>query len=415
MQALSRKRSDQLPQHEDLLLDYAERLERHVVGRRAVHVHLSLLKPHNRRSHHLRIAVSNFDALVTKFDGQCFLMQNSDIVAVVKDCSVAQMDDVILKLRYLFQDDPLANEDAEEDGDGPKFCSWYELETDYSRFRAMARRLHDIARSAPASSGVGDGEASPSAEAPEPREPLDPARLGKLEDAIRTSDISMMMRRQAVCLIAPGQTPRPVFNEIYVSIEELRRKVLPEVDIVANRWLFLHLTQVLDLRLLKHLPDLEADVQLSTSLNLNVSSLLNEQFISFDRLLRMRTKKSMIVELQLTDIFNDIGSFYFAREFIRERGYKVCLDGLTHHTFPMIRRDDFGADMMKIVWSPDMLTDGDRKNRSRFREAIDKAGAARVVLCRCDDQRAIEFGQSLGITMYQGRYVDRLVKSNALV
>ena len=309
MQAFSPKQKRNLPQHEELLLDYAERLERHIKDRRAVHIHLSMLRPHNRRSHHLRIAVGHFDALVARHDGQCFQLQNGDIVVVVKDCSVAQIDEVILKLRYLFSEDPLAREDDAEGNSGqPRFCSWYELEQDYGRFLALARRMNDLAQSMHVDTGPGDAEPSATAATDVPREPMDPARLGKLENAIRVSDITTLMRRQAVCLIAPQQPPRPVFNEIYVSIEELRRKILPEVNLMSSRWLFLHLTEVLDQRLLKHLPELEAEVQLSTSLNLNVSTLLSEQFLSFDRMLRHYTKKSMVVELQLSDIFGDIAS-----------------------------------------------------------------------------------------------------------
>lgn len=415
MQALSRKQNDRLPQHEDLLLDYAERLERHVAGRRAVHVHLSLLRSHNRRQHHLRIAAGNFDALIARHDGQCFQLQNGDLIVVVKDCSVAQIDEVILKLRYLFSDDPLAQDEEEDDGSQLRFCSWYELAQDYGRFVALARRMHDLAHSLAASGGVGEGEGEGAAEEEAPREPLDPERLGKLEKAIRGSDISTLMRRQAVCLIARGQSPKPVFNEIYVSIEELRRRVLPEVNLTASRWLFMHLTEALDLRLLKALPELEADVKLSTSLNLNVNTLLSEQFLSFDRLLRHYTKKSMIVELQLSDVFSDFGSYQFAREFARDRGYKVCIDGLTHLSLPMVRRDELNADMLKMIWSPDLLEDTDRKRRARIREAIDRSGATRVVLCRCDNQQAIAFGESVGITMYQGRYIDRLVKANSLI
>lgn len=415
MQALSRKQHDRLPQHEDLLLDYAERLERHVSGRRAVHVHLSLLRPHNRREHHLRIAAGNFDSLVARHDGQCFRLQNGDIVVVVKDCSVAQIDEIILKLRYLFSDDPLAQDDDENTNDQLRFCTWYELEQDYPRFIALARRMHDLAHSLISPNNVGDGETNVAPQQEEPREPLDPERLSKLEKAIRVTDMSTLMRRQAVCLIARGQTPRPVFNEIYVSIEELRRRVLPKVNLTSSRWLFMHLTEALDLRLLKALPELEGDIQLSTSLNLNVNTLLSEQFLSFDRMLRHYTKKSMIVELQLSDVFSDMGSYQFAREFARERGYKICIDGLTHQSFPLVRRDELDADMLKMVWSPDLIDEGDRRRRARIREAIQRAGATRVVLCRCDNQQAIAFGESMGLTMYQGRYVDRLVKANALV
>ena len=38
------------------------------------------------------------------------------------------------------------------------------------------------------------------------------------------------------------------------------------------------------------------------------------------------------------------------------------------------------------------------------------AGPERVVLCRCDSGEAIGFGQSLGVTMFQGRYVSEMLR-----
>jgi hypothetical protein len=61
-----------LPSQEALLRDYTQRLGRHRQGRRAVHIHLSRLRPYNRRGHHLRIAANTFETLVTAYEGQLF-------------------------------------------------------------------------------------------------------------------------------------------------------------------------------------------------------------------------------------------------------------------------------------------------------------------------------------------------------
>ena len=49
---------------EAALLDFVERLRKFTMGRRAVHLRLSRLRPYNRRAHHLRIAATPFDRLV---------------------------------------------------------------------------------------------------------------------------------------------------------------------------------------------------------------------------------------------------------------------------------------------------------------------------------------------------------------
>ena len=41
--------------------------------------------------------------------------------------------------------------------------------------------------------------------------------------------------------------------------------------------------------------------------------------------------------------------------------------------------------------------------------AIKAAGIGRVILAHCDDERAIDHGHALGISMFQGRYVDQVL------
>ena len=62
----------QMPSQENLLLDYMRRLEKHKEGRKVVHLHLSLLRPINRREQHIRTAIGNFDTLISSMDAQVF-------------------------------------------------------------------------------------------------------------------------------------------------------------------------------------------------------------------------------------------------------------------------------------------------------------------------------------------------------
>lgn len=89
------------------LLDTVDRLNRHRDGRRAVHIHLSRLKSANRRDHHLRIAANSFENLVRAFEGQLYRLSNHDIVFIFRDADPAVVDQAVVRLRYLFNDDPL--------------------------------------------------------------------------------------------------------------------------------------------------------------------------------------------------------------------------------------------------------------------------------------------------------------------
>ncbi|WP_119421145.1 hypothetical protein [Desertibaculum subflavum] len=396
--------------HEELLADYARRLQHHLPGRRAVHLHLSRLSAVNRREHHLRIAATAWELLLKKFDGQLFQLGNNDIVVVTKGASVAEIDQIVLKLRFLFSEDPLA-EGSGESADRT-FCTWYELAREYPRFVAMAQDMlkrkqagyvQDIAREAAAQLDKG-----PAYEAP--RQPIDPTRLARLEQGLGSMDLTTMVRRQPVCLVLPNAPPTPVFQEIFVAIAELTKRLMPDVDLASDRWLFQRLTQSLDYRVLSVLPDLEAKERLSSSINLNVATTLSQQFQAFEKKLRFATQKTMVAEFQVVDVFGDVGTFIFARDFLRDRGWRLCLDGLNYLTFPLLAKSELGFDLHKVIWSPELDGEVQEQRRRKFQQTVEAVGADKVVLCRCDTQRAIEFGQSMGIRLFQGRLLDAMLQ-----
>ena len=397
--------------HEEILADYARRLQHHLPGRRAVHLHLSRLSVVNRREHHLRVAVGAWEGLLKKFDGQLFQLGNNDIVVVTKGASVAEIDQVVLKLRFLFSEDPLA-EGSGESADRT-FCTWYELTREYQRFVAMAQDMlarkkagyaQDIAREA----AVHLEKSGPTYQAP--KQPLDPSRLARLEQGLGSMDLSTMVRRQPVCLVIPNAPPTPVFQEVFVAIAELTKRLMPDVDLASDRWLFQRLTQTLDYRVLSVLPDLEAKERLSSSLNLNVATALSPQFQAFEKKLRFATQKTMVAELQVVDVFGDVGTFIFARDFLRDRGWRICLDGLNYLTFPLLAKSELGFDLHKVIWSPELDGEVQEQRRRKFQQTVEAVGADKVVLCRCDSQRAIEFGQSMGIRLFQGRLLDAMLQ-----
>jgi EAL domain-containing protein (putative c-di-GMP-specific phosphodiesterase class I) len=390
------------------LVDYAARLSRHTEDRRAVRVHLSGLGAQNRREHHLRIALNCFDPLVQKFSGEIFVLCNDDIVFVCKGATVAEIDDVVLRLRFLFSEDPLAWIEEGETKASSGFCTWYDLDTDYEAFREMALDAAHVAATEPVR--MSDPGWSETEVDDTPSLPLDPEKLGLVEQALASVDIDGLLACQPVSVIAAGGEPTPVFNEIYISIAEVQRRLMPEVDLASNRWLFQHLTTILDRRLLANLSNLNPGNGLPVSVNLNVSTLLSPEFLDFDSRLRAKTKKPFIFELQIIDIFADMAAFMFARDVLHERNYRLCIDGLSNLSFPLIDREYLGFDMLKIFWSADMEGEVRPDRRGRLRDAVALAGPSRVILCRCESDEAVVWGRSLGITMYQGRYVDALLR-----
>ncbi|MFP5469542.1 MAG: hypothetical protein ACLGGZ_07355, partial [Alphaproteobacteria bacterium] len=232
--------------HEGALQDYASRLANHRQGRRAVHVRLSQLSPANRQEHHIRIVMNTFEPLLRKFNGQIFRLWNNDIIVGVKGAEIADIDDYVIKLRFLFSEDPLL---LLEEHSEQQFCRWYDIETDHpdfvvlaQTFSADAAKHHQKARSdAHARSGAKQNPGSQ-----ENLSPLTPVLLDRFEKALHGADLSPMIERQMIFAISGQGKPKPVLCEHFVSIRALQQKILPGVDCLGDRWLFQRLCQKLD-------------------------------------------------------------------------------------------------------------------------------------------------------------------------
>src|SRR3546814_12517458 len=103
-------------------------------------------------------------------------------------------------------------------------------------------------------------------------------RISDWSSDVCSSDLNLM-RRQAVCAITPGShAPQPVFRELYISIADLQQSVLPEFDLASNLWLFQHLTQTLDSRMLSMLVrNDDSSIASSFRINLNVGTIRAEE------------------------------------------------------------------------------------------------------------------------------------------
>lgn len=375
---------------------YLTQIERRREGLRAVHIHISALRKGNRQPHHMRIAADTFESLAKAFDGQVFSLSNGDLVAFCKNAALEQIDAAVLRVRQLFSDDPLA---VSDDEDRAQFCSWYDLETQYPGLKEQVGALISAQKQRTASG----------AQAATTRlRPLTPKLLGGLEVALSQADISNIMRRQAIYALAGDAEPQRILHEVYVSIGDLRQTLAPKIDLLSDTWLFRRLTETLDRRMMSLMCRMD-DSTISSyfSLNLNVSTLLSPEFLQFDAALRAGARGTVVIELQLIDIYSDMGSYLFARDFAKDRGYRICLDGLTYLNAPFFDRKALGLDLIKLQWSRDVLDDPTGARQTALKEMVANAGGARVIMCHCDDAKAVTFGQELGIGMFQGRELDK--------
>jgi hypothetical protein len=146
-----------------------------------------------------------------------------------------------------------------------------------------------------------------------------------------------------------------------------------------------------------------------------VETLLSSRFAEFDASISPSNKVSIVLEVPVVDIFADMAAFLIARSEVQKLGYRVCIDGITTASFSSINREKLGIDLVKMQWNADMQSDLKSDSSKMLIDAVLATGTNRLILCRCDNKSAVEYGQALGISLYQGRYLDSLLNPTSKV
>lgn len=393
----------------ELFLDYVRRLETRRSGRRAVHVALSGLPPSYRRPHHIEAATAGFAVLVEASRGQRFMLENADFVFVYEAEAQPEVEAEIDTLRKLLGVARVPGADCE----GRGLDTWFDLETSYESFVALVR-------SATEPGGLlssADWDPAPTDEGALPVKASDDVAAtretaNRLSQALQNADLSNLLRRQAVYALGRPMYPRLLFREFYYSIPDLGEALLPRGNLTSNTALFRHATKILDKVMLSSLMrDKISYTERGVSINLNLSTVLSDDFSRFDNSMEAADRNATVIELQCADIVSEAKAYERVRGLLRERGYRVCVDGVTAAALERVDRACSGVDFVKVHWDP-ALVDLAENQRAGLLARPKTGREPRLVITRVGTPDAVTFGQSLGIELFQGRYIDAFAKKD---
>lgn len=395
---------------ETLLVERLRKVSENPNGCFAVHLHLSRLRASNKQPHFLDIAKRSFDPLVMNAESTLFSLSNCDIVVICRNVPVDDLDNPINKVRGLFREDPVAAIDDsgfEED----RFTTWYDLASkdDRANFVTVANQLLADAVARKKKAAAAAGAESTAAKGT----PLTPTNLADINRKILAVRIADLIREQAAVLVRAGGKGQILFRENFVAMAELKERVAPGVNLFASTWLFQFLTETLDKRVLAVMAQRNfATMRDPLSLNLNVGTVLSRDFQPFHQIVGNHAAK-VVVEMQVVDIFADMNTFAFARDSLQQRGYRVLVDGLNPLSLQFFDPSFLKADFVKIAWGPEFAGETPDSRLQELREVVAHTGKDAVIISRVDSEQAIKWGLSLGITRFQGRFIDRLVQAAA--
>ena len=369
-----------------------------------IHFRFSQLFDHYKNEYQHKISINVINDILIEAEGYVIATSDYDIFVIARNVLRPVFKKMIFQLRYLYMDDPLAYDT--EGHENPEFCEAYELRNSW-------RQLFNIARDKVAEAQKQkDKAARVRKDIGDPYE-LTPERLTRVEADLGKISIAEAFRSQPICA-ARTSGFQPMFNEIYIHIASLSELTTSNVNLTSNRWLFRYLTELLDMKMLEYINKNSRKIMNSAvSINLNIETVLSSHFTEFDRILDSSTKRNVVIEIQASDVFTDVSGFLTARDHLQEQGYRICIDGLTALTIRQIDRHSLGFDLAKMFWPADVKSDARTKEGSGLRDAIEACGKSRVILARCDAADAVYYGQALGLSLFQGRYIDSIVNPDS--
>ncbi|MEX1147005.1 MAG: hypothetical protein WEB93_01360 [Sphingomonadales bacterium] len=383
-----------LPSQEEVLHDYARRLRHHKTARRGVHLHLSRLTRANQHPQDINIAASHFDRLIPQFDGQLFRLTNCDIVFVGKGASLTALDEVVLKLRFMFRDDPCLK-DLERVQDIDPFCTHYDMERDHDAFLQMAETALDRIRSpsSPPDSGVIAFD------------PIAPSPVS-VDSKPALPPLARFIERRPVFAWSRNNVPTVILSEIYFDVSALRQwaggggaggRVSSD-----DLWLIRTLAGDLDDAVIGHIFGPDRTIPAAITLPVRAETVLSPDFDTFNTRYRSVSRTPLVFEFGWQAVMRAPEKFLSARDRILEQGHKICVDGWDPYGFALANPSHLNAHFLKVAWR-DMLHFEFRADWiAPLAETIRTSGATRVILTDCTSHAGAEFGHKVGLILFQG-------------
>jgi EAL domain-containing protein (putative c-di-GMP-specific phosphodiesterase class I) len=179
--------------------------------------------------------------------------------------------------------------------------------------------------------------------------------------------------------------------------------------------LFQYLTETLDKRVLAVLANRDIEgLANPVSLNLNVGTILSRDFQKFHKAVGKNASK-VVVEMKMIDIFADMNTYGYARDTLQEMGYRVLVDGLSLLGLQFFEPGLLQSDFVKINWDQEFEGEANAGRLAQMREVVAATGKDSVILSRVDTEEAVKWGLRVGVSRFQGFFIDDLMSKLAEV
>ncbi len=215
----------------------------------------------------------------------------------------------------------------------------------------------------------------------------------------------IFVQSQRMADIKPDQEPKELMKEYFIRMDALKKHVFPNVELRGMGNLFNQLTITLDRVLIGAFNEINPKRH-ACSINLNVESVFDKAFEDFLGESDEASLANIVFEFRQDNILQHFDEFELAANLITSKGGTVAIDAIFPETVGLVNLPRLHATFAKIFWRP-----GAEDVLPAQREEIKKMQAQGMIfiIARLDDEVGIQVGHDLGITVFQGFYIDDLL------
>ena len=245
------------------------------------------------------------------------------------------------------------------------------------------------------------GLALPAVEAaPEPPV-LEAEALAAILPGLTRADPAPYLRRQPVLRLTPQGESEVIADSIAPMPGALRDQLLPGCGLEGAPALAARLRLALETRMLAGItrPEWLAAPR-PLQLSLSVAALTSDAFLALDSRLPGAVRPMLTLAVATGEVLSDPAGFALGRDLALSRGYGLALDAPGGAALALLPPARVGAGMVRLAWADSLPGDPGPV------AALMRAGM-KVVLTGADRAAAIAWGWENGITLFQGRAMDR--------
>lgn len=243
------------------------------------------------------------------------------------------------------------------------------------------------------------------------KRPMAPEHLTFLSEKLRTTDLRHCIFNQPVYFIG-NKVPSIEFLEFYVASKQIESVFLPEVSLSGSPWLFHALSEDYDRATLRALVKEIAEYRHKAfSINVSLPTILSRDFADFYEKLPTKLAGKIVLEIHKTDLVQNFALTRDVKELVRQKGLKLCIDGLEWRDFEVLNLTRLAPDFVKVIWHNDLLSAGHEDLAVLVRGKAGLPESCELIMSRCDSPKAFPFARTLGVKYVQGRLADQFFKT----